>query len=178
MGFIEEYKRLEKLCGEILNDERRVSAYIDEMTNTPQGAYFVNGWEEDLKQLKHYRWIRNQIVHEPSCSEENMCNGNDIQWIVDFHSRIMNRTDPLALYRKVVLNRHKQATKSAAVKQYQQQSCNDYHETPIHWGCLIAILIVTAAMVVVLLLLYKIISPYLSVMFSRFAAFIADILNR
>ena len=29
MGFIESYKRLEKLCGDLLNDDRRVSAYID-----------------------------------------------------------------------------------------------------------------------------------------------------
>ena len=98
MGFIEAYKRLEKLCGEVLNNERRVTAYIDEMINTSRGAYFVRDWDEDLKQLKHYRWVRNQIVHDPSCSEENMCSDADTQWIVDFHARIMNQTDPLSLY--------------------------------------------------------------------------------
>ena len=100
MGFIDAYKRLEKLCGEILNDDRRVSAYIDEMLNTPRGSYFVKGWDEDLKQLKHYRWIRNQIVHDPNCFEENMCNDDDTQWLVSFYLRIMNKTDPLALYRQ------------------------------------------------------------------------------
>ena len=65
MGFIDSYKHLEKLCGEILNDERKVSAYIDEMINTPRGVCLVRGWNEDLKKLKHYRWVRNQIVHEP-----------------------------------------------------------------------------------------------------------------
>ena len=70
MGFIEAYKRLEKLCGEIMNNDRRISAYIDEMANAPRGAYLINGWEDDLKKLKHYRWIRNQIVHNPDCSEE------------------------------------------------------------------------------------------------------------
>ena len=34
--FIDAYKRLEKLCGEIMNDEHRVTAYIDEMKNTPR----------------------------------------------------------------------------------------------------------------------------------------------
>ena len=38
MGFIESYKHLEKLCGEVLNDDRRISAYIDEMINTPRGS--------------------------------------------------------------------------------------------------------------------------------------------
>ena len=38
MSFTESYKQLEKLCGEIMNDDRRVSAYIDEMINTPRGS--------------------------------------------------------------------------------------------------------------------------------------------
>ena len=53
MGFIESYKHLEKLCGEIFNDDRRISAYIDEMINTPRGSYLVRGWDDDLKKLKH-----------------------------------------------------------------------------------------------------------------------------
>lgn len=35
MGFIESYKRLERLCGDLLNDDRRISAYIDEMISLP-----------------------------------------------------------------------------------------------------------------------------------------------
>ena len=49
MGFIDSYKHLEKLCGEILNDERKVSAYIDEMINTPRGVCLVRGGFEGLK---------------------------------------------------------------------------------------------------------------------------------
>lgn len=59
MGFIESYKHLEKICSEILGDNRGVPAYIDEMLKTPLDSYFVSGWDEDLKQLKHYRWVRN-----------------------------------------------------------------------------------------------------------------------
>lgn len=153
MGFIEAYKRLEKLCGEILNDERRVSAYIEEMTNTSRGAYFVRGWDEDLKQLKYYRWIRNQIVHDPSCSEENMCNDDDTQWIIDFRARIMNQTDPLALYRKATQPRQKQTTKNTEWQQYQEQNRNYYHKTANHSGCLIALLIVVAVTIAALWLL-------------------------
>ena len=72
MGFIDSYKHLEKLCGEVLNDDRRVSAYIDEMLRTPRGSYYVRTWDEDLKNLKHYRWVRNQISHEPGCTEQNV----------------------------------------------------------------------------------------------------------
>lgn len=100
MGFIESYKCLEKLCGEVLNDNRCISAYIDEMTNNPGGSYLVDGWDNDLKQLKHYRWVRNKISHEPSCTEQNMCNTGDSEWLDGFHLRIINQTDPLSLYSK------------------------------------------------------------------------------
>ena len=62
MSFMNSYKHLEKLCGEIMRDERRVSAYIDEMTCTPFGPSLVAGWNNDLKKLKHYRHIRNLLV--------------------------------------------------------------------------------------------------------------------
>ena len=100
MGFIDSYKHLEKLCGEVLSDDRRISAYIDEMLRTPRGSYYVRTWDEDLKNLKHYRWVRNQISHEPGCTEQNMCDPKDELWLDEFYSRIMNQNDPLTLYRK------------------------------------------------------------------------------
>ena len=101
MGFLESYKRLERLCRDVMADDRLVSAYIDEMVRLTDGSRRVRGWDRDLKQLKHYRWVRNQIVHDPDCSEENMCGPEDVRWIEDFHARIMNQTDPLTLYRRV-----------------------------------------------------------------------------
>ncbi|MDE5569990.1 MAG: hypothetical protein K2J47_08015 [Ruminococcus sp.] len=101
MSFIDSYKRLEKLCSEMYGDTHGLSTYIDEMIGKPDGSYYVSGWNEDLKQLKHYRWVRNQIVHEPDCTEENMCEPGDMQWLDNFYSRIMSTNDPLALYRKV-----------------------------------------------------------------------------
>ena len=84
----------------MLQTQHGISAYIDDMENTPKGSYLVQGWDEDFKRLKHYRWIRNQIAHEPNCTEENMCEYVDAQWIDDFYDRIMNQSDPLAMYRK------------------------------------------------------------------------------
>lgn len=100
MSFIDSYKRLEKLCSEIYDDNHGISSYLDEMINNPIGSRCVRGWDEDLKQLKHYRRVRNQIVHEPGCTEENMCDPDDAQWLDNFYSRIMSVSDPLALYRK------------------------------------------------------------------------------
>lgn len=105
MSFMESYKRLEKLCGEVLRDDGRISAYIKEMERTPRGSTLVPLWDDDLKQLKHYRWVRNQIGHEPNCTEANMCRPGDEQWLDRFYSRIMNQTDPLALYRQKTMPR-------------------------------------------------------------------------
>lgn len=122
MGFIDSYKHLEKLCGDVLGDERRVSAYIDEMLNLPRGAYLVTGWNEDLKTLKHYRWVRNRIVHDPGCTEENMCEPGDALWLDNFYSRIMNQTDPLALYHKAIRPRPAQKPKPVpTIYTYSQQ---------------------------------------------------------
>ena len=100
MGFINSYKRLEKLCNEIYDSNHGISAYIDDMLRLTSASRYVSSWDNDLKQLKHYRWIRNQIAHEPNCTEENMCEYGDAQWIDDFYDRIMNQSDPLAMYRK------------------------------------------------------------------------------
>lgn len=114
MGFMESYKHLNKLCGEVLNDPRGVSAYIDEMQSQPRGTYLVRLWDEDLKRLRHCRRVRNQIAHEPDCSEENMCVSEDTAWLDDFYDRIMDQNDPLALYRTAL--RPKPASKPARVE--------------------------------------------------------------
>ena len=98
MSFIDSYKRLEKLCNEIYGNG--VKSYIEEMSNIPMGSRFVTKWDEDLKKLKHYKWVRNQISHDPDCTENNMCEPDDAQWLDNFRSRIMAANDPLALYRK------------------------------------------------------------------------------
>ena len=148
MAFIEGYKRLEKLCGEILNADRGISAYIEEMINTPRGAYLVRSWDEDLKQLKHYRWVRNKIAHEPGCAEENMCSDADTQWILEFHQRIMNQTDPLALYRKATQPQQKAKKRNIAPQQNQKLS-----KQPAGNGCLNCLIVLLILAVVAIIAL-------------------------
>ncbi len=106
MGFMDSYKRLEKLCGDMLGDERRISAYIDEMYENTEGWDLVDGWESDLKNLKYYRRIRNKLVHEPDAYEEELCDVEDIEWLEDFHYRIIDGEDPLSRYYKIVRARN------------------------------------------------------------------------
>ncbi|MBE5868480.1 MAG: hypothetical protein E7293_05905 [Lachnospiraceae bacterium] len=150
MSFIDSYKRLEKLCSEIYDDNHGVSSYIDEMISNPVGSRYVLGWDEDLKQLKHYRWVRNQIVHEPGCIEENMCKPEDTQWLINFHSRIMSARDPLALYRKA---RCPQATQEQKLTESMNYTYPQYKNTSSKpAGCLtylMGVLLVVAASVLI-----------------------------
>lgn len=98
MNFMDSYKRLEKLCGEIMNDNNGITAYIKEMETTPSGDFYIKGWRNDLNKLKHYRRVRNQIVHDPNCNEQTMCTPDDALWLENFHTRILNQSDPLSLY--------------------------------------------------------------------------------
>lgn len=122
MNFISSYKKLEKLCNNIYDDNHGVSIYIDEMLNRPDGVNFVSGWDEDLKQLKHYRWVRNQIVHELDCSEEDMCEPEDEEWIDSFYHRIIVQTDPLATYSKKRVQHTTVNTKQNSTPMQQQRT--------------------------------------------------------
>lgn len=154
MGFIDSYKHLEKLCGEVLNDERKISAYIDEMINKPRGSYIVSGWDEDLKQLKHYRHIRNKIAHEPGCYEENMCDIGDTEWLDNFYYRIMNQTDPLTLYNKSTRSRSvakRSETRRTVQANYIYTSHRQKDKKP--FGCIALLLII--ALIAILLFVLK-----------------------
>lgn len=129
MGFMDSYKRLEKLCSELYGDHHGVTSYIDEMKSISNGAFYVRDWDDVLKQLKHYRWVRNQIVHNPGCTEENMCNDHDARWLDNFYSRIMSVNDPLALYRSAM--RSKAAQKSKRVSSHAATSCT-HPQDPLH----------------------------------------------
>ena len=154
MNFIDSYKKLEKLCNEMYCDKHGISLYIDEMINTPMGSRYVKSWNEDLKQLKHYRWVRNQIVHEPGYTEANMCNRGDIQWINSFYSRIMSTSDPLALYRKAIrsnrkthsLSGYKTASWQRNYSQQKEKRSRSSQESfgcgRFVWGTIIAVIVI------------------------------------
>lgn len=99
MSFMDSYKHLDKICREMFNANRGVSAYIDEMISLSDGEFYVPSWEEDLKNLKYCRFVRNRIVHDVACTEENMSSSEEVEWLENFYTRIMNQTDPLSLYR-------------------------------------------------------------------------------
>ena len=120
MGFIEEYKRLDRLCQDTMKAQSGIKAYTEEMEAHPKGYFYVESWNTDLKMLYHCRRIRNKISHEPGCSEDNMCSSDDELWLVRFYERILKQTDPLALYRKSQNTQTRSAVQTAQAQPVMQ----------------------------------------------------------
>jgi hypothetical protein len=125
----------------------------------PRGIYIVRGWENDLKQLKHYRWVRNQIAHNPDCTEENMCDASDAQWLADFHSRIVNQTDPLALYRKATQPQNV-IPKKIDLQPYPQKKYSYYRTKQSRNSRVLPLLITVASIILMVLILVLVVIKF------------------
>lgn len=91
----EEYKAVDNICRDIFSSQSGVSQYITEMERYySYGHSLISSWDNDYRMLKHIRWLRNKIVHESYATD---CNDNDVLWLKEFHHRLLERRDPLAL---------------------------------------------------------------------------------
>lgn len=96
--FFEEFKKLDKLCGELYESPYGVTHYIDDMKAASwDDCRHIPNWKTDLKELIRLRHIRNHLAHTEGAFHEDICTQNDIDWIKNFHKRIMNQSDPLAM---------------------------------------------------------------------------------
>ena len=97
LEFLEQYKRLDKLCKETLNSNEGVSSYISEMEMTPyESTENIPIWHSTFMQIKHFRWMRNKLVHEITFDEE-LCAKEDIDGIKNLYELIVKAQDPLAI---------------------------------------------------------------------------------
>lgn len=126
MGFMESYKYLDNLCKDM--NGIGVTGYIKDMEREPRGTLYVAGWKTDYLQLKHYRYIRNQIAHENYANEDDMCSAEDTVWIDEFYQRIIGQTDPLALC-------HKKTMYLSAPKKSRTQTLPIAQPVPDHSQC-------------------------------------------
>lgn len=119
-GFFEEYKSLDNLCKDILESEKGVSEYIERMENEERGRMIVADWDRDYKKLKSMRYIRNRLAHDDGAYENDLCTDNDIAWVSDFQSRIMNEEDPLT----VLYNYDREQHGNASSLSYEQDEAH------------------------------------------------------
>lgn len=99
--FLEEYKQLDKLCGELYDGQPGVTSYINDMKSVDwNDARDIPDWKSDLYELKRLRHIRNHLAHTEGAFDEKLCTNEDVNWVKNFRNRILKQTDPLALLQK------------------------------------------------------------------------------
>ena len=97
---LEEYKYVDAICRDMLGAEKGVSAYIEQLDETPVTVrYWITEWNDEYRQLKHIRWLRNQIAHSTGYVE---CTQSDLDWLKGFHNRLLTQQDLLAKARRVI----------------------------------------------------------------------------
>ena len=122
--FQEEYKRLDKLCKDYLSSEKGVSSYIEQMEATAyQNRRYVRSWDEDYKQLKHVRWVRNKLAHEVGTLDSDLCTEEDLEWVKEFTHRILHGSDPFSEARKA--KQAEETRRKALAKSPKNQSSYD-----------------------------------------------------
>jgi len=96
MTFLTAYKKVDNLIKDAYASDSGVSTYIEEIERTSYQNWYGVRWEDTYKKLKHYRYIRNQIVHDDNASEESLCSFEDVQWLEKFYNDLLIGDDPLA----------------------------------------------------------------------------------
>lgn len=89
MQFLNAYVALETLCNDIFSVKNGVSAYIEEI----ERKGLCCRYDYDYNQLKHVRWLRNQLMHETYAES---CSHDDIEFVENFRERIIQERDPLS----------------------------------------------------------------------------------
>ena len=98
--FLEEYKYVDKICREMLGAEKGVTAYIEQLDETPMTVrYWITEWNHEYRQLKHIRWLRNKIAHSTEYVE---CTHSDLDWLKGFHNRLLTQQDLLTKAHRVI----------------------------------------------------------------------------
>ena len=98
--FMDLYKRIDRFIKDAYSSSEGVSEYIRLMErHSDEGNIRVYSWKSDYKNLKHARWIRNQLAHEVDY-DSDICSDDDYEWLEDFYNRLFSSDDPLSLLRK------------------------------------------------------------------------------
>ena len=119
--FQELYKKLDNLCKDCYNSQEGVSEYIRQMDKyMSAGERYVEYWNIEYSNLKHIRWIRNQLAHEVGTFNSDIVKDADILFVSSFHEKVLNAEDPLSILRKIYLEQMKNANSKINVNATQK----------------------------------------------------------
>lgn len=118
INFQEKYKSLDNLCKDCYNSQEGVSEYIRQMEkHMLEGKRLVADWENEYSDLKHVRWIRNQLAHEVGTLNSDIVEEKDSLFLFNFYNKLINTKDALSELRKIkseqIKNKHTNDNASA-----------------------------------------------------------------
>lgn len=94
--YIDEYKRVDKLCADTLGDDGGITAYIELMKKAAKSSDDLPGsWSTALKTLVHLRHIRNSIAHDTTPLS---CTQNDLNSLKAFGRALSDGRDPISCF--------------------------------------------------------------------------------
>ena len=121
ISFFEEYKHLDKLCGDMYSCQNGISAYIAHMEDEElKGSRYVSSWSSDYKALMHIRRVRNRIAH--NTEPYQMSEPEDLAFVLDYYERILSGRDSLALLRKAVEKERKHKPRQKREQTYPDKA--------------------------------------------------------
>lgn len=102
LKFLELYKSTDRFIKDAYQSTEGFTEYVRQMESEErEGKRRVSGWADDLKQIKHLRWIRNQLAHEVDY-DSDICKQKDYELLTSFQYRLHNADDPLSLLQKSI----------------------------------------------------------------------------
>lgn len=129
VDFLEEYKHLDNLLKDSLQTSEGVSEYIRIMES--ERLDYKN--KDFYQKIKHLRWIRNQLAHNPETMRQDMCDQDDIDDIKSIYNSIMKMEDPKSLQHKKEKHINQQKNKIEV---------NETNHTWLFIGLLIVLIII------------------------------------
>ena len=152
---LEEYKYVDAICRDMLGAEKGVTAYIEQLDETPMTVrYWITEWNDEYKQLKHIRWLRNQIAHSTGSVE---CSQSDLDWLKGFHNRLLTQQDLLAKAHRVIkesqIQRQQQLAKTVTAAA-PKPGANVFGSSRGHRKSLILIAVIAALAVLIGILIW------------------------
>lgn len=154
-AFFEEFKRLDKLCGDLYKDQYGITHYIDDMKSVSGVDYqHIPDWKTDLDRLIRLRHIRNYLAHTEGAFNEEVCTQKDIEWLQSFYKRILNQLDPLAMLHQYFKEKQEMARRLIAQPPASQsptpQSSSNHK---ILYGVVFFLTIIGGTLLVILILM-------------------------
>gem|GEM_PF-5152043 len=114
---IEKFGELEQICNQTYDATHGVSVYIEKMDNSNYlDREEVPNWEYFFKKLKEIRHKRNKISHGEIAFTDVCASMEDLNFIIEFKKRILTKTDPLSILKKVEEERKSLSNKAPSNK--------------------------------------------------------------